>query len=154
MKKSTSKLRTLFTVYAGSGDKPIVQEWIGFRNGEDAYIGQNKYFRSRSKRVLRWHDGAKVFDTQEAALASLKPVKGWATEWRNRIIPALVVTVGEGKLLATDKNGNSRGRGYLTKRQAARAILRDAINEERRRRRDFRLAERTLASLRTILGAS
>lgn len=152
MKKPVSKLRYLFTVQRGENG-PIVEQWIGFRNGDDAYIGKDDG-RPREKRILRCRPSSTVFDSREAALASLKPVKGWGTKWRGGVLPALVVRMGDGQLRATSNEGKSLGTGYLTKRQAARAALKDALRWEREARQEYRERQAVVAALQKILRAS
>jgi hypothetical protein len=150
-KSPISKLRNFYTVYRGQNDKPIIQEWIGFRNGNDAYLGKDTGWRGRNKRVLRCHPGDAVFDTNAAAIASLKPVMGFCLKWRNEVEPALVFKNGAGKWRAIDKNGRSLGVGFLTKRQVARIALKEAVRWEKQKAREYRESQLTVARLRKIM---
>ena len=152
MKKATNELKNLYTAHV-SDDKPVVQRWVGIRAGDSAFICAESVFssRRRSNAALRRHESSKVFDSAEAAVASLKPVKGWATKWRGSVIPALIVKGGDGKLRATDKDGNSLGAGYLTKRQAAYAALKDALEWEKRAKAEYTERHRTVEACRKIL---
>ena len=73
--KKTQELKKLYTAHV-SEDKPVVQEWVGVRAGDSAFICTAKMFSGRRRAPpLRRQESSKVFDSAEAAVASLKPVK-------------------------------------------------------------------------------